>query len=150
MALACRVAAIPSLVFDSFAPQSSKTIAFPSSFAAIRCWIKFAACLATQRYSSPLSTVRSNFWSTAAATTDDGLVENEDGRGDHGCPQAALIAHRRLRDVRGAHDLIRDPVDFLLLIPRPVRIEFHIERGSEHFRRQFLGVITGSLFFLAE
>ncbi len=57
---------------------------------------------------------------------------------------------RRLRHIRRAHDLVRDAVDFFLLVPRPIRIEFHVQRGGEHFRRQFFSVFAGRVFGFAE
>src|SRR5512143_140460 len=73
------------------------------------------------------------------------LLENEDCRRDRRGPQRLLIADRRLRDVHGAHDLVRHPVDFLLLVPALIRIEFDVQGGREHFGREFFGVVAGHL-----
>ena len=56
-----------------------------------------------------------------------GLVEDEDRRGDDRGPESALVADRRLRDVRRAYDFIGQAVDLLLFVPGAVGIEFDVE-----------------------
>src|ERR1700678_1829747 len=78
------------------------------------------------------------------------LVEDQYRGRDHGRPQASLIADRRLRNVGGADDLVGGAVDLFFFVPRPVRIEFDVERGGEHFGGEFFGVLSGGILGLAE
>src|SRR5579864_8378973 len=78
------------------------------------------------------------------------LVENQHGGGDHGGPETTLVAHGRLRHVGGTHDLVREAIDLLLLVPGAVGIELHVERSGQHFGREFFGVLAGSVFGLTE
>src|SRR5215472_746155 len=78
------------------------------------------------------------------------LVKDEDGSGDNGRPQAAFVTHGRLGNVRGAHDLVGDAINFLLLIPRPIGIELHVQRGRQHLGGEFFGVVAGGVFGFAE
>src|SRR5882757_6839939 len=79
-----------------------------------------------------------------------GLLEDEDCRGNHGRPSAAFVADRRLRDVGGTDNLVRDAVNLLLLVPARVRIELHVERGGQHLRRQLFCVLPGLFLGLAK
>jgi|SRR6185369_10632663 len=78
------------------------------------------------------------------------LVEDQNRRRDHCRPQSALVADGRLRDICCAYDLVRDPIDFLLFVPRSVWIEVHVQRSREHFRGEFLGVVAGRILGLSE
>src|SRR5579862_9056704 len=74
------------------------------------------------------------------------LVEDQDGGGDHGGPEAALVADGGLGDVRGANDLVGEAVNLLLLVPGAIGIEFHVQGGREHFGGEFLGIVSGGVF----
>ena len=54
-----------------------------------------------------------------------------------------------VRDVGGAHDFVGQAVDLLLLIPGTVGVGLHIQRGGEHLRRQFFGILSRRVFRLA-
>src|SRR5437764_7437860 len=45
-------------------------------------------------------------WRGCQQLNEKWLLENQHGRGDDGCPKAAFIAHGRLGDVGGPHDLV--------------------------------------------
>src|SRR5690348_171655 len=45
------------------------------------------------------------------------IVAEKNRGGEDGGPKAALVTDRRLRDVHGADDLIRDAVNFFFFIP---------------------------------
>src|SRR5437762_6043133 len=77
-------------------------------------------------------------------------LADEDGGGDDGGPQRFLIAHRGLRDVLSAHNLVREPVNFLVLVPALVRVELEAQRGGQHLGRQLFRVVAGRVFVLAE
>src|SRR5213592_3576777 len=77
-------------------------------------------------------------------------LADEHGGRDNRRPEALLVADGGLCDVLGAHDLIRQPVHFFLLVPALVGIEVEAERRREHFRGQLLGIVAGDVFALAE
>src|ERR1700739_667138 len=76
--------------------------------------------------------------------------KNQNCSSDGGGPQSTLVANGRLGDVAGAHNLVGDAVDFLLLVPARIRIEVHIESGGKHFGRKFLSVFPGLFFRFTE
>src|SRR5215469_16990247 len=78
------------------------------------------------------------------------VITEEDGSGEHGGPQAALVADCGLRDVHGANDFIRNAVDLFLFVPRQIGIEFDVQRRRQHFRRELFGVFAGHFFRFAE
>src|SRR5579863_10089372 len=78
------------------------------------------------------------------------LVENQHSRSNDGAPQPTLIPNRRLSDVRRTNDLIRNPINLFLLVPRAVRIELHVERRSQHLRRELLGILARRVVRLAK
>src|ERR1035437_4539108 len=57
------------------------------------------------------------------------LFQNQHCGSDRGGPLSAPVAHRRLRNVAGANDLVGDAVDLLFLVPALVRVEFHVQGG---------------------
>src|SRR5262245_14889877 len=77
-------------------------------------------------------------------------LPDENGGGDDRRPQPFLVADGGLRDVLGANDLVREPVDLFLLVPALVGIEFEAQGRGEHFRGELLGVVAGNVFALAE
>src|SRR5258707_13219752 len=78
------------------------------------------------------------------------VFADEDGRAENGGPQPALVADRGLSYVQSAHDFIGNSIDFLFLVPGKIRIEFDVQRGGQHFRRELLRVFAGDLFAFAE
>src|ERR1700722_9177759 len=76
------------------------------------------------------------------------LVEDQHRGRDHRGPQAAFVAHRGLRHVGGAHDLVGEAVNLFFFVPGSVGIEFHVERGGEHFGGEFFGVFSGRILGL--
>src|SRR5205814_3118578 len=83
-------------------------------------------------------------------STHHPLSADQHGGGDDGRPEAFLVADRRLGDVLGSHDLIREPVDLLLLVPALVRIELEAKRRREHFGRELLGVVSRDVLAFSE
>ena len=79
-----------------------------------------------------------------------GSLFQQNRRRDDGGPPAPFVAHGGLCDVHGADDLVGDAVDFLLLVPARVGIEVHVERGGQHFGREFLRVVPRDLLALAK
>src|SRR5205807_8262356 len=51
---------------------------------------------------------------------------------------------------RGADDFVGYPVDLFLFVPGTIRIEFHVESSSQHFSREFLGVVACGFLTFAE
>src|SRR5262245_49149352 len=89
----------------------------------------------------------------SAGTAGWGLanrLSDEHGGRDDGGPKTFLVADGRLRDVLRPHDLLRQTIDFLILVPARVRIESQSERRREHPGRQLFGVVGGHLLTLAE
>src|SRR5947209_1302866 len=78
------------------------------------------------------------------------LLEDQDCGRDGRRPQTTLVPYRRLGDVGGADDLVREFVNFFLLVPRLVRIELYAQRGRQHFSGELFGVVACLLFRLAE
>src|SRR5579863_1749470 len=78
------------------------------------------------------------------------LVEDQDGGGDYGGPQAALIADGGLGDVGGADDFVGEAVDLLLFVPGTVGIELDVQSSGQHFGGEFFGVFSGRIFGLTE
>jgi len=78
------------------------------------------------------------------------FVEDKDGSGDGGGPEAALVADRGLGDVAGAHDFVGDAIDLLLFVPALVGVEVDVERGGEHFSGEFFSVFAGLVLGFAE
>ena len=79
-----------------------------------------------------------------------GASGEHDRRSENGRPLAVLVPDGGLGDVHGADDLVRDAVDFFLLVPTLVRIELHVERGGQHLGGEFFAVFTGLFVGLAE
>jgi hypothetical protein len=48
---------------------------------------------------------------------EERLLEDQNRRSNHRGPQAAFIADAALRNVGGADDLVRDPVNLFFLVP---------------------------------
>src|SRR5262245_42873720 len=71
-------------------------------------------------------------------------LSDEHRRSDYRGPAALLVADGTLRDVLGADDLVRQTVDFFLLVPALVGIELQAERRGEHFGRQFLRIVPAT------
>jgi hypothetical protein len=59
------------------------------------------------------------------ATTSVVFADENSGAED-GCPQSALIANRRLRDIHGADDFVGNAIDLFFLVPGQIRIKFHV------------------------
>jgi len=78
------------------------------------------------------------------------LFKNQHRSRNRGGPQPTLVAYSGLSDVAGTHDLVRDAVDLLLLVPTGIRIEFDVKGGCEHLGGQFLGVFAGLILGLAK
>src|SRR5258707_7010719 len=56
------------------------------------------------------------------------IVFADENRGaEDGGPQAALVAHCRLRHVHRSHDLVGNAVDFFFFIERQIRVELHVQ-----------------------
>jgi hypothetical protein len=55
-----------------------------------------------------------------------------------------------LRDVHRADDFVGHAIDLLLLVPRFVGIEIHVERCSQHFGRKLFGVVASDVVGLAK
>src|SRR5215470_16513677 len=84
------------------------------------------------------------------ADLDRRLFEDKDGGGNYGDPFTVFVAHAALRDVSGANDLVGDPVDLLLFVPRFIGIEIHVERRGKHLSGQLFRVFAGLFVSLAE
>src|SRR6266536_1727564 len=77
-------------------------------------------------------------------------LEDQNGGGDGRRPGASFVANGALRNISCSNDLIREAIDFLLLVPALVRIKLYIQRGGEHLGGQFLGVFAGDAVGFAE
>ena len=88
--------------------------------------------------------------SRGTRTKSNYLFEDQNRRSDGCCPQGLFITHCRLRDIRGANNLVGESVNFFLFVPTFVWIELDIESGGEHFRREFFRVVTGNVVGFAE
>ena len=76
------------------------------------------------------------------------FLKKENGRGHNGRP--AILDDTGLRDIRRAHDLVADAVEFFFLVPALGFVKFDPQRRGQHGRGQILGVIPRFLFGLAE
>src|SRR4051794_10526000 len=77
-------------------------------------------------------------------------LADEDGGGDDGGPERLFIADGGLGYVLRAHNLVGEPVNFLVLVPALVGVEFETKRGGQHFSRELFRVIAGRVFVFPE
>jgi hypothetical protein len=78
------------------------------------------------------------------------VFADENRSPENGGPQSPFVADRRLRDVEGTNNLIRNAIDLFFFVPRQIRIEFHVQSGREHFRCELFRVFAGDFFAFAE
>src|SRR5579883_115224 len=85
---------------------------------------------------------------TCASLPASILFKDEDCRSYGRCPAPMLVTNCGLRHIGGADNFVGDAIDFLLLVPALVGVEFEVECGGEHFCGQLLGVLAGLLLGL--
>src|SRR5258708_14561926 len=78
------------------------------------------------------------------------LFDDQDRCWNDRGPETTLVADSGLRDVGCPDDFVGDPVEFLLFVPGLLGIELNVERGSQHFRREFFSVLAVNVVGLAK